>query len=851
MSQKTVILSFLIAITIHTAINSGSIAQGVELEMFEKGYPRAFFFRASEGFATNRRIDFETWEKTFLPLGGIEGKVLDEEVPGRSLRNIDYFVRYKKNHPEKLVLLHYNGNARDPRDHTEQYFAGHWIYFSGCRIKSNIPAEDGETDIAVEDASLFHVDIGRYSNSNEDIGLCLLDSDGKPDWHFSEQVQLISVDRSKNTIRVKRGRYGTKPREFPAGKSWAAAHMSEGPWGKRSNLLWMYNFSTACPRDAQGKNCVDVYVDEFAEHFLPGGDLETFDGVEFDVLFHQRGGAPRAGRARGPDTDSDGKADYGFIDGVNQYGIGVVDFCQRLRERLGDRKFILADGASINNQRAFGILNGIESEGWPHLSDPDIEDWSGGLNRHFFWDQNAREPVFNYINHKFMVSGTRPEVPFSTHRLVLAVAQFVNAAVTYSYNPQPEQGERYGIWDELRMGAEHQTGWIGEPLGQPVRLALGSPDLLKGQGRDITRQYIDRWSGKDVHFSKEREQLHIWTESEDADNLKFRLRDIPCDGSDLFISFQIRGKPMARYPEQVGRLVWVGIPAPEGHLVRKELPSAGMCERNGKEKPLDSRTGATLNYQQTYSLGSESHNAYFVHPPYHNTSGYAFWEREITVPKNGELVFYTGLSDRAAGRSDGVTFKVELSAGSAEGIFERHYTESKWQRQSVSLAKWSGQRVRLKFISDCGPKNNTTTDHSLWGDVRVVSADVPEKYTRPVRFMTWSNSDWFQAGFYFDSVTSRSVDLEFEVEGAEELWLRDLSVHASPDVIYREFDNGLVLANPSLREYEFDLGELFPGQKFRRLRGSLHQDTAANDGSPVDQKVKLSSKDGLFLVRSR
>ena len=296
MSQRTVLLCLLIAIAI---MNPGIGVQSADLEMFEKGYPRAFFFRASEGFASNGRIDFETWEEIFLPLGGIEGKVLEEEVPGRSLRNIDFFVRYKKRHPEKLVLLHYNGNARDPRDHTERYFAGHWIYFSGCRIKSNIPAEEGETDVSVEDARLFHANIGRYGNSNEDIGLCLLDSDGKPDWHFSEQVQLVSVDTSKNVIRVKRGCYGTTPREFPAGESWAAAHMSEGPWGRRSNLLWMYNFSTACPRDDQGKNCVDVYVDEFAEHFLPGGDLETFDGVEFDVLFHQRGGVPRSGRARG------------------------------------------------------------------------------------------------------------------------------------------------------------------------------------------------------------------------------------------------------------------------------------------------------------------------------------------------------------------------------------------------------------------------------------------------------------------------------------------------------------------------------------------------------------------------
>ena len=155
----------------------------------------------------------------------------------------------------------------------------------------------------------------------------------------------------------------------------------------------------------------------------------------------------------------------------------------------------------------------------------------------------------------------------------------------------------------------------------------------------------------------------------------------------------------------------------------------------------------------------------------------------------------------------------------------------------------------MKFISDCGPADNTVTDHSLWGDVRVISADSTEEITTPVRFMTWANSDWFQAGFYFSRVKSRTVDLEFEVEGVEDIWLSNFSVHASPDAIYRGFENGLVLANPSLHEYEFGLTSLFPGQKFRRLRASSRQDTRTNDGSRVDERVKLGPKDGLFLVK--
>jgi hypothetical protein len=184
-------------------------------------------------------------------------------------------------------------------------------------------------------------------------------------------------------------------------------------------------------------------------------------------------------------------------------------------------------------------------------------------------------------------------------------------------------------------------------------------------------------------------------------------------------------------------------------------------------------------------------------------------------------------------------------------IFEEHYTQSAWQHRSASLASWSGRRIRVKFISDCGPKDNTNTDHSLWGDVRVISASSSEAFTEPVRFMTWADADWFRAGFYFPRVRSRSADLEFEVEGTEDVWLSDFSVHASPDVIYRGFENGLVLANPSLHEYEFDLVSLFPEQRFRRLEGSSRQDTATNNGSILGRRVKLGPKDGLFLVECR
>jgi len=663
-----------------------------KLRIMSDEYPRVFFFRQAEGMAAQRTVSYERWEKTFERLMGIEGKVLEEEVPGRSIRNIDFFTRFKKRHPDQLVLLHFNGNARDPRYESDRFFAGHWIYFNGARILSYVPAETGLTDIRVDKPGLFRVNMGRYRTSSEDIGLCELGADGRPNWHKSEQVQLVSVDTKKKIIRVRRGCYGTQPRAFSAGKSYAAAHMTEGPWGRRSHLLWYYNYSTLCPRDERGRTCADVLVEHLAELLTGDGDLSAFDGLEFDVLKFRCGG-PLGGR--GADCDADEKIDRGLSGGVNSYGAGVVEFCRRLRQRLGENTLILADGMSLNNQRAFGLLNGIESEGWPHLRDHEISDWSGGLNRHYFWERNARQPVFNYINHKFNVPSGKPgvtrlpDVPYETHRLVFAVASFTNSAICYSFAPANGPDALFGVWDEFRMGTENRLGWLGMPLGPAVRIATLRPDLLEARGDPVDGDFAERFSGSGVKFEREPGALKAASVDPKAREIRLRLSGVPCVEPDLFVLVTARADPMPNYPREVARMMWVGV------------------AQKGRE---------------------------------------------------------------------------------------------------------------------------------------------PE---REDRFMTWINDKDFDSGYYFSNIESDRVDLEFIIEGPGPVWISRIKAYACPDVMYRLFEHGLVLANPSPRPYVFDMDKFFGEQRFRRLRGTRTQDPVCNNGSVVSGKLSLKPREGLFLVSVR
>lgn len=836
-----------------TAVRAEDLAS---LQVLTAGYPRAYFFRASESWAANERISFRRWEASFSRLMGIQGKVLEEEVPGRSRRNIDFFTRFKQNHPQQLVLLHYNGNARDPRYQTEAFFAGHWLYFNGTKILSHVPAESGETEIRVQDPALFRVKTGRYRDANEDVGLCVLDAEGKPDWHRSEQVELVSVDPRRRTLRVRRGCYGTKPRTFPAGAAYAAAHMSEGPWGRNSHLLWYYNYATCCPRDSQGRTCADVHCRDLAARFAARGELAAFDGLEFDVLHHRAGGWSAG---RGADCDADGRPDDGILDGVNRYGAGVVEFCRQLRRRLGRQKIIQADGASLHNQRAFGILNGIESEGWPHLRDWEIRDWSGGLNRHCFWQQHAFPPAFNYVNHKFTAPGEkpgqriRPHVPFAVHRLVMAAAMFTDSAVCYSFAPEGEEGELLGIWDELRKGTENRLGWLGLPSGPAVRLAAQQPDVLRARGTPPGKQLLRRLVGPDVKLEIHSDELQISTRNAEQKELRFRLRDVPCDGPDLFVLVTARGRPLPGYPAEVARVMWVGIAPPQGQLVRSELPPWGVGRRGEEETTSAGDSGAIVRWTPGKRLGGEAHDAYLVHPPYRGKTGYTFWHRDVSLPEAARIEFFTGMGEKSPQRSDGLVFRLlvaEIRHAEPAGyvqVFEHAQVAAEWVAHRLALSPWAGKKVRLKFVCDCGPGDDATTDHGHWGDVVVLGPGGRAAWTAPARFMTWLDDRHFTSGFYFAEVKSDNVDLEWTVEGSEPVWISSIRAYHRPDVIYRQFEHGLVLANPSPRPYVFDLEGMFPGREFRRLRGSPRQDPAANNGSPVAARLTLGPWEGLFL----
>lgn len=115
--------------------------------------------------------------------------------------------------------------------------------------------------------------------------------------------------------------------------------------------------------------------------------------------------------------------------------------------------------------------------------------------------------------------------------------------------------------------------------------------------------------------------------------------------------------------------------------------------------------------------------------------------------------------------------------------------------------------------------------------------------------MSYADPKSFTSTFYFPNIGSDTVDLGFTVEGGETFSIESITAHAAPDLMVREFENGLVLANPSPRSGNFDLSEIAPRQRYKRIQATSKQDALTNDGTPASGVVAVAARDALFLSR--
>jgi len=154
----------------------------------------------------------------------------------------------------------------------------------------------------------------------------------------------------------------------------------------------------------------------------------------------------------------------------------------------------------------------------------------------------------------------------------------------------------------------------------------------------------------------------------------------------------------------------------------------GFCAR-GQGEVVANDTGHTEDgsfQPERMRSGTVEKVCLFSHPPYgRNRAGYAFAIYEVGLPTEPVARFEVAIGMRSTegiSPTDGVTFKIVVidGAGAEHEVFAEHYAVRAWKPVLVDLSSYAGQRIRLKLIADCGPADDTSADHALWGEPRVV-----------------------------------------------------------------------------------------------------------------------------------
>lgn len=736
--------TLLLAVLTLCAAQSASSAERPALDIWSAPYPRTLLFRGVERIDAGDR--YEDWAHTLESYDGIVGKAQDELLKRASL--LDRYVRYKKEHPRQLFLIHYLFRTRIESDVGTTFFPGHWLHFGATRLREALDADEGDATLVVRELDRI------VGGAGVTVDICPAGADGRPDWKNAETVTVQSVDKARSSVRVLRAQGRTQLRAFAA-NSFVAARVQqpvipsaeseddtelgratgwdEGRLVKVRNerlseeereqlrqqrqeerkelrqeerrerkaqddsvppsadrgsrddgAAWWYNFATDSPRDAAGRNAGEAHARDLGGKFAPGGALEVFDGIAFDVY----GRVLRPQDLKGGiDIDGDGKADSPEFCN-ERYGDGVYRFGQELRRTMGPDRILIAEGWALGHQLNVGVFNGMESEGWPGgHADTEMRDWSGGLSRHQYWNANSpKERALSYFVYKYRDKRRHVQVGNNIRRLFMAAAQFVDAPTTTVDVPLAAKGggfgSKFGVMDEERGGQDGQRGWLGRPLGPPQRLARNSPDLLAGQQRSLSAKLFAATRAGSAQLSMDGAELRA---SAKSGPVTFQLADVPVTQGNLTVFASMR---VASIP--------------------------GLA------------SGATRMLQVRF--------------------------RE---PGSGRVI--------------------------------------------------------------------QETFHPLGREL-------------------------FEGVYSVTGLAASRVTVEFEVEGPADVWVSRISAHGAPDAIVREFEHGLVMANPGDTPVKFDVDQATAGHKYRRIRATAAQDPNANDGRDAEGTVTLT-KDALFLAR--
>jgi|GEM_PF-995168 len=394
----------------------------------------------------------------------------------------------RSTYPNKIVLKQSAWGSDIETPNKLDIFPGHLLLKTGTKLAANVSATS--TVFYVDDYTKIASTQGAIDRDNADgkplyVLIYKLDGSGNPDWSQTERAIVTTINADKSFV-LSRAQFGGTPLAFEAGKTVIAKHMMF--WGGQ----WQLNFSLQCPR---GGPLNLTAAEWFAREVKRTVEESGADGVEFDVA--RWGCAPAWGSM---DCNNDLITDYGYIDGVQSFGLGGQVFLKELRKLLGPGKIIQHDGNSTGMQRGRKYVNGVQMESFPNAN--DYSTFSEAFLHFRHWTEDVETlPKFSYgyvktvtttFAHMTDTDGSNLDwhfrVGFASGLLAGMPSPFssitdadfipdedINTNVTTEGN-----GGAIFKWDEYVGGDLNDWQWLGRPLGAAVQVLgnLDSSNLL-------------------------------------------------------------------------------------------------------------------------------------------------------------------------------------------------------------------------------------------------------------------------------------------------------------------------------------------------------------------------------------
>ena len=166
----------------------------------------------------------------------------------------------------------------------------------------------------------------------------------------------------------------------------------------------------------------------------------------------------------------------------------------------------------------------------------------------------------------------------------------------------------------------------------------------------------------------------------------------------------------------------------------------------------------------------------FAHPAGDPVVGSTIGRYRVKLPLNEDLwlKFSIGRRDGAsfvANLYDGISFAIKVNG---EEVFSKFYYAGHrqpdfWQDYRINLGRFSGEKVKIEFITDAGPRDLANYDWAMWGEPRITSGekvlldfireiDQAEKLVQPRVHPFVANEGWVKGLCPLDRLIKNSYE---------------------------------------------------------------------------------------------